>query len=49
MRSELENTMTDFAKQAKAVFGEGSGSYTEEYGLKFKALDEQILKLVGIG
>jgi len=49
VRSELENTMTDFAKQAKAVFGEGSGSYTEEYGLKFKALDEQILKLVGIG
>ncbi len=49
VRSKLEGTVTDFAEKAKAVFGEGAESYTEEYTAKFKAIDEQILDLVGIG
>ena len=49
VQGKLQGTVTDFAQKAKAVFGEGIGSYTEEYALKFKDLDEKILDLVGIG
>jgi hypothetical protein len=48
VRSKLQSTVTGFAEKAKAVFGEGPTSYAEEYALKFKALDEKILDLVGI-
>lgn len=48
VRSKLENTMTDFAQKAKDTFGEGPGSYTEEYTAKFKAIGQKIEELVGI-
>jgi len=49
IRTQLEATMTDFAQKAKAVFGEGEGSYAQDYEAQFKKIDEQILNLVGIG
>lgn len=42
LKNKLTGTMQDFAQKAQKVFGEGSGSYAEEFERRYKAIEERL-------
>jgi hypothetical protein len=44
--SKIVETINVFATQAKASFGEGPGSYAEDYAARFRAIQQQLEALI---
>lgn len=46
--SKLNETVADFAKRAKEAFGEGSGSYAQDYAERWSKIDAELNALIGV-